>query len=181
MFEVMLCAELLSKGLPVDVATPQGEDLVSTTGITYRADRAFAALKVSDYACILVPGGDPYEILENTHVDRVLQNADRQGIIIGAICAGPVVLAKAGTLKGRKFTHGYGDHNRELLAPFWAGALFIDAPVVVADHILTAKPEAHVEFAVTAAQLTGVVKSAEEADYFRNFYVGRRIAKPASV
>lgn len=178
MFEVMLASELLSKSLPVEIATPDGDDLVSTTGITFKANHAYSSVQIQDYACILVPGGDPSEVMENAQIDNVLQEANKLGTIIGAICAGPVVLAKAGLLKQRQFTHGYGDHHKDFLAPFWLNAKFVDAPVMVANHIVTAKPEAHVEFAVTVAQLAGVLRSTEECDYFRNFYLGRRIAKP---
>ena len=181
MFEVMLAAELLSKRLRVEIATPDGNDHISTTGIAFKADHAYSAVESDEYACILVPGGDPYEIMENTEIDQVLRKADKKGTIIGAICAGPLVLAKAGILSGRKFTHGYGDHHKELLAPFWTDAKFTDAPVVVAEHVVTAKPEAHVEFAVTTAQLAGAISTDEEANYFRNFYLGRRLARPASI
>ena len=94
------------------------------------------------------------------------------GAIIGAVCAGPILLAKAGLLRGRRFTHGYGDHHKEFLAPFWNGAQFTDEMVTVDDRIVTGKAQAHVEFGIQMALSTAAIDSASEAARLRVFYTG---------
>ena len=180
MFEVMLASELLGQVYKIEIATPDGSDLNSTTGMVFKAQHSYDSVNARDYACVLVPGGDPYEVMQDKNVDLILQTASANGVPIGAICAGPVLLAKAGILKGRQFTHGYGEHHKELLAPYWQGAEFQDMPVVEIDNIVTAKPEAYVDFAIAICKLAGAITDDGMAEYYSHFYKGDRIARPAT-
>lgn len=169
--EVMLAIELLKGAHPTEICTPDGQDHVSATGLVYRCGLAYEAVDIQRYAAVLVPGGDPYAILENQAVDRLLQQAQAQGLLVAAICAGPLVLAKAGLLKGKRFTHGYGDFNRDILDPYWQGADFQDLPLVQDGTLLTAWPEAHIDFAVAVARHLGALADTE-AEQKRQFYRG---------
>ena len=179
MFEIMLAAELLSKAYRTELATPDGGELVSTTGMVFKAHHSYAAVKPHDYKCVLVPGGDPFEIMDNHDADNILRTAHATGTAIGAICAGPVVLAKAGILKERRFTHGYGDYHKDFLAPYWAGANFQDEAVVIDGNLVTAKPEAHIDFGIAIARIAGAIANDGTADYYRNYYKGNRLPQPS--
>lgn len=174
MFEVMLACELLSKAYPVEVATPDGHDHSGTTGMIFRAQKSFTEINVHDYKCVLIPGGDTYEVMDNTTLDEILHLAYAQNIPVGAICAGPLILAKAGILRNKSFTHGFGEHHKEFLAPYWQGAQYLDQPVVICETLVTAKPEAHVDFGVAIAQLARAIKDDDTANYYRNYYKGNR-------
>jgi len=180
MFEVMLASELISKAHLIELATIDGQAFVGSTGLAFQAHKSYADVDVLDYECLIVPGGDTFEVIENVVLERILQRANAQNILIGAICAGPLLLAKAGILEGRKFTHGFGDHHGEFLAPFWDGADFVDESVVVDGNVVTAKPEAHIDFGVMLARLTNAITDAK-ADYFRNFYKGHRLPELAPI
>lgn len=170
-FEIMLACELTSKSLPVEVATPDGAPHQSATGMIYNAHTSYGNVQINRYRSVLIPGGDPYDVLENEEIDQLLRTAESSELLLGAICAGPLLLAKAGILKGHKFTHGYGEHHKDLLAEFWQGAEFTDQPVTIDDNIVTAKPEAHIDFAVTVARLVGAIDD-NKAAYYKNYYKG---------
>jgi putative intracellular protease/amidase len=122
----------------------------------------------------MVPGGDTHAVIENATLEKILQMANAANILIGAICAGPLLLAKAGILKGRKFTHGFGDHYQDFLAPYWDGADSVDESVVVDGNIVTAKPEAHIDFGVMLARMTEAIAD-DKLDYYRSYYKGHRL------
>jgi len=177
-FEAMMAAELLGEVHPVDVATADGDDLKAANGIVFRAQMSFQDVKSDTYRCVLVPGGDPSEVLENQALGLVLQQSLASGAVLGAICAGPLLLAKWGLLRGRRFTHGYGDHHREFLAPYWEGAEFVDSPLVIDGPIVTAQPQAHIDFGVEVARMVGIV-SADRCEQVKAYYKG--LPTPVSI
>ncbi len=58
-----------------------------------------------DFSLIVIPGGPSHaSMLENPRILDMLRSQDRDGRLIGSICAGPVVLKNAGILEGKSFT-----------------------------------------------------------------------------
>lgn len=178
-YEIMLAVTLVGETYPIKVAALSGQSHKSLSGITYGADlsyeEALGELSPQSYKGILVPGGDTYDVFENTALSDILRKANNLKLPIGAICAGPLLLAKAGILKERRFVHGFGDHYQEFLTRFWEGAIFCDEPVVIDGNIITAKAEAHIDFAVEFARATGVVTQEQELERLRNYYRGKRL------
>jgi len=95
-------------------------------------------------------------VIQNETLEWILRTAHEAGAAFGAICAGPLFLAKAGILKGRRFTHGYDRHDPDFLSPYWAGGTFEDEMIVVDGNIVTAKPEAHIDLAVELLYAAGL-------------------------
>lgn len=171
-FEIMLVTELINSKFPVEVATPKGDDHQGSNGMKIIANKSYYNVDVTKYKIILVPGGDPESVISNKQIDEILQRANKQGSIIGAICAGPLVLAKAGLIKGRNFTHGYGDHYKDFLKPYWAEANFFNEQVVSDGNIITAQPQGHIDFAVDVAVAAGVYTDLDKAKYLKRYYRG---------
>ncbi|MBS1963249.1 MAG: DJ-1/PfpI family protein [Bdellovibrionales bacterium] len=175
-FEVALTAELLSGQYDVVNATPDGEDIPELPGLRLKAELSYSEVDVRKCAAILVPGGDPKAVVENRETDRILREADEANLLLAAICAGPLLLAKAGILKGRTVAHGYQNAQLEFLEPYFVGANLSDALFHADGNILTAKPDAHIEFAVEIACRLGAVdasKSGRVKDYYRGL-LGRK-------
>ncbi|MBP9707330.1 MAG: DJ-1/PfpI family protein, partial [Oligoflexales bacterium] len=132
-------------------------------------------IDVSMVKCLLVPGGDPHEkIKDQTHqplMKQLLQSANSRGVLIGAICAGPAILGKYEILKGKKFTHGYGDSHKDYLASLWQGATFTDRLLEVDGTIVTAKPSGHIDFGLEVAALAGAINP-EQRKSLICFYKG---------
>ena len=99
-FEIALAIELLGRAMPVRVATADGRAHVSASGVRWEADGAYAEARGA--ACVLVPGGDPGSVIEDVALRGLLAEADGRGAIIGAICAGPVLLGRAGVHRRKK-------------------------------------------------------------------------------
>jgi putative intracellular protease/amidase len=169
-FEVALAAELLSKKFKILNATPDGKDLTNCSGLALKAHLSYAEVNLENCRAILVPGGNPDSIIHNTEIDRILRLANTAGLLIGAICAGPSVLAKAGILKGRKIAHGYGSKQLNFLKDVFSGVILTNDQIVVEGNIITAKPEAHIDFAVEIGCRLGALdadRSAQLKEYYR--------------
>lgn len=147
-YETYLAIELLNEHFPVEVATPRGSDHVASSGIRIRADLGYADADAAGYRVVLVPGGDPESVLDDADLSKLLAGASDSGALVCAICAGPLLLARAGLLEGKRFTHGFKTFHQEFLAPFWEGATYVDELVVRDGNLITAMAEGHVDFAI---------------------------------
>ena len=72
---------------------------------TVTVDRLWSG-DLSDYDGIFLPGGMPgaANLRDNPELIAALQEESRKGKIISAICAAPIVLARAGLLKDKHYT-----------------------------------------------------------------------------
>lgn len=100
-------------------------------------DRTADQIKVSDYDAIFIPGGawNPDNLRYDKDIIKFIQDFNKSGKLIAAICHAPVVLASADILKGRKLT-GYWNIQVDLKN---AGGIVSDQPVVVDANIITSR------------------------------------------
>ncbi len=100
-------------------------------------DRTADQIKVSDYDAVFIPGGawNPDNLRYDKDVIKFIQDFNKSGKLIAAICHAPVVLASADILKGRKLT-GYWNIQIDLKN---AGGIVSDQPVVVDTNIITSR------------------------------------------
>ena len=156
-FEAILATQVLhGENLIIDVATHDGTDYLGPSGIALRATHCYADVHPEEYRVVIVPGGDTKSVLENETLLGILRTAHASGATLGAICAGPLLLAKAGLLKGRRFTHGYGPDSQ---LPYWKDGSYENQPVVVDGNIVTAKPQAYIDFAIEVLYAAGLHES----------------------
>lgn len=185
--EVSAAISLLTKRMPLLVASPDGGPFAVEEGFRVEADTSYDDVSLEKVGAILVPGGDCEAAVHAPRLPSLLRSASARGILIGGICHGVLVLAKAGVLAGRACTHvcvpkyAPGPEFASLLdtaAPLFAGSAWHDENVVVDAHIVTAKPWAHLEFATTMASLAGLLNARETAPAARSLRgQGRRAEK----
>lgn len=88
--------------IEVQVASLDGESAVKgANGITVVSDMKITDVSVDELDMIVLPGGveGTYALAENANVQKILKEMDSKGKNIGAICAAPFALNKAGVLK----------------------------------------------------------------------------------
>jgi protease I len=100
-------------------------------------DRTADQIKVSDYDAVFIPGGawNPDNLRNDKDVITFIQDFNKSGKLIAAICHAPVVLASADILKGRKLT-GYWNIQVDLKN---AGATVLEETVVTDGNIITSR------------------------------------------
>lgn len=120
-----------------------GESITSMEGYRIKVDAKLSEINVNDVRSIIVPGGDVSGIM-NDQVYDLLRNVKAQGKVAAGICAGVDVLDKAGILQKIKSTHS------------------TDRDVVRDEHVITARANGYVDFAIEAAKELDLFES--EAD-----------------
>lgn len=134
----------------LEVCTVSMNETLSVTGshnIKVEADIKASDVKLTDVTCAIYPGGMPgAETLssgENDLPSRVAKYCVENGILVGAICAAPIVLGRIGLLKGKNATC-YPGFESELLDAVTTGDR-----VTVDGNIVTSRgPGCTIDFAL---------------------------------
>lgn len=142
------------KGAVVTVASNKKGTATGMLGGTVEPDAVFSEVRPADYDAVVIAGGAGSKVYlwDYKELRRIVREAYGQGKIVAAICLSPVVLARAGCLKGKEAAV-FPDPAavRELKA---AGVKYVDRGVVTAGSIVTARdPQSAEEFARAVARL----------------------------
>ena len=162
-FEVALATETLAAHMPVRYYTPNGQAHSASNGAHIQASGDFSSLATATAAAVLIPGGGPRSILLPEPVAApALRAQAARGALLAGICAGSLVLASAGLLKGRRATHNYTAEHAPpekvaATAQFWVGMHFQRANLVQDGQFITAQPWAYRQFAAAVAKHLGVL------------------------
>ncbi len=121
-------------GVEVTVAAcGKSLEVTGRSGIRICADILLDTLEKRDFDCLVVPGGPGCSALaENEMVLERIREQASAGRLIGAICAAPTVLARAGVLEGKAFTAHFSVHEK-------LPQLLPDRLVVVDGFVITSR------------------------------------------
>lgn len=127
------------------VSTTGDLNVKSAQGVTVKADCLIDELDAETLAAIIIPGGLPgaTSLRDNDQVINLIKIMYEDEKLVTAICAGPIVLEKAGILSGKNATSypGFGDEM--------ASAKYQNDRVVVDENIITARgPAIATDFAL---------------------------------
>lgn len=152
---------------PVDVLRRAGLDAktvaisskiaVGSHGISTVCDLSADEVNLDEVTAVVFPGGMPgaLNLDASDFSDKIIAAVNKNGGIIAAICAAPLVLGRRGLLKGKRATCYPGFEN-ELV-----GALVSDESVVADGKIVTGRAMgAALEFALKLVEL---IKGADES------------------
>ncbi|MGE5430818.1 MAG: DJ-1/PfpI family protein [Syntrophomonadaceae bacterium] len=131
------------KDLKIFIASGNGL-CTGKSGLKVKADISFFNIHESNFAAIVFIGGQGVkDYWNNSILHKTSQKFFNSKKPVAAICSAPVILAKAGLLKGMASTC-FADDKKELER---AGAEYKDMPVVVRKKIVTAQnAQASLEF-----------------------------------
>ncbi len=139
----------------IDVTTV-GVGSTNVTGshaIAITTDVELADARRRDWDMVVLPGGLPgaTNLRDNPEVQSLLREQNEKGHRIGAICAAPIALGKAGILAGKRAT-SYPGFEKEL-----TGARYCEDRVVRDGNVITSRgPGTAMEFALAiVADLRG--------------------------
>jgi len=111
---------------------------------------------VDDFDAIIFVGGPGcLEHLDNEESYRIAKEAMSKNKILASICISPIILAKAGVLKGKRATVWSSSlYKKPILDLKNNGAIYEKGPVVIDGNIITANgPKAAEEFGKTIINL----------------------------
>ena len=131
----------------------------ASRGVKLMPDMTWDKITIGDYQVIALPGGN-LGVMHLSEDDRVL-NAIREhyfnGRLVAAICAGPLVLERAGIIDQKRIT------CHPLAASHLTSAVRLNDRVVVTDNIVTSQgPGTTFAFALTIIAIRDGREKADE-------------------
>lgn len=94
-------------GIEIDmVSTTGSKNLKTGHGVNYQADFLLEEINPDDYDGVYIPGGTAgaESLRDNEKVIEIVKDFDKANKLIAAICAGPIILDRAGVLANKKAT-----------------------------------------------------------------------------
>ncbi|WP_105616342.1 DJ-1/PfpI family protein [Vallitalea okinawensis] len=165
-FEVVIASLLLkSKGDIITIAVDDNP-ITSCEGFKYVPHKLVKDIDINDVGVLLIPGGDPNELYDKKEVYDLVRRANNEKAIIGAICAGPVHLAKAGIIQDVKYTVSKDERSLK----YFNKDNYEGSNVVVDGNIVTAKPTGYVDFGIELGKLISIYDNEEDLKGTINFF-----------
>ena len=95
-------------GESIDFIASENKELKSEEGLRILPTKTTTDAKASDYDCVILPGTvNPLPALFDEWIINFLREGRESDALFAAISSAPILLSKAGILKGKKFTAGY--------------------------------------------------------------------------
>ena len=132
-------------GQAVTIASVEKGACLGKLGARVEADIRLSDVKGEDYdAVVFVGGSGSEEYFDDLTAHKIAREFHKKNKIVGAICAAPTILARAGLLD-RKNATSYIDQKENITR---CGAFYKDQAIVVDGNIITGNgPMASIEFA----------------------------------
>jgi protease I len=133
----------------VKTASDKKGRAIGADGGDVEVDYLIPEVSVDEFDAIVFVGGPgALQHLDNENSYKLAKEAVEKGKILGAICISPVILAKAGILKGKKATVWTDFTKSQAKILKENGAIFEEKDVVVDERIVTGNgPQAAEKFA----------------------------------
>ncbi|MGV8146939.1 MAG: DJ-1 family glyoxalase III [Alkaliphilus sp.] len=134
--EVMTIIDILRRAdIDTKLVSVDGYELIGAHGIRLLADIHIGVIDEDNMKMLVLPGGMPGTTnLENSlELIGVIKRADKNNVLIAAICAAPMVLGKLKLLEGKKATC-YPGFEKHLI-----GAKVVERKVIKDKNIITSR------------------------------------------
>lgn len=154
---VILNYFLKATGSDTVFCSMEGKNVIATEGYSLNTNVRISEIPMEEVRSIIVPGGDISSLLNDT-VFTLLRSAKEKEKVVAGICAGVDVLEQAGILQGVRSVHS------------------VDADVVRDKHMITARPNAYVDFAIEVGKELALFENEEDLQETIDFWkLHRRI------
>ena len=143
--EALTVVDYLRRVENITVETVSIKDSLQVLGahkIEVKADKTISQIEdAALYDAVVIPGGMPgaTNLRDNSDVISIVEEVNNNDKLVAAICAGPIVLERAGIVQGKKLT-SYPGFEQDL-----AGSIYLEEDVVCDGNMITARGPAKAE------------------------------------
>ncbi|OBR95043.1 MULTISPECIES: DJ-1 family glyoxalase III [Clostridium] len=113
--EALTCVDVLRRGGVhcITCSINSEDDVMGTHEIHVKANGLLEKTDTDKYDALIIPGGMPgaANLRDSCEVIQVVKDFNNSKKIVAAICAGPIVLKKAGIIENKKVTSYPGYEN----------------------------------------------------------------------
>lgn len=149
--------------------------VLSMGGLRVVPDTELVRVRREEVELLIIPGGDLWETGDypRDSLESLIAALLAVETPVAAICAGTLVLARAGLLDARLHTSNGPEYVTSHGTGYRGAARYVEAPAVRDRHVITATGLAPVDFAREIFAELGIFSSDDEALWFEMFKYGR--------
>ncbi|MBK3496369.1 DJ-1/PfpI family protein [Viridibacillus sp. YIM B01967] len=138
---------LMQGGKPISVIALTKEGVSGEAGLTCIADETIDQVNYQDFDSLLLTGCmDIVSVVENErYIEFIQKIVNQENFVIASISSSPMLLAKAGLLKGKKYTVGLLEKDREQ-SGFFNDVDYVEDLVVQDGNIITARGSGFIQW-----------------------------------
>jgi putative intracellular protease/amidase len=164
----------IRKSAKFNVATAgfSRDTVVSMGGLKVTPDLAITELLPENAAFFMLPGGDMWEERSRAELHPLLHRLHANGVLIGAICAATLEIARAGLTRGIRHTSNAKPYLNAMVPGYQDSAFYVDELAVSDQNIITASGLGSVEFAREVMLGLNLYSAADVAVWFDMFKNG---------
>ncbi|HJG71491.1 MAG TPA: DJ-1/PfpI family protein [Bacteroides fragilis] len=121
----------------IDFIASENKEYCSEEGLRVVPTKTMDDTNITDYDCVILPGTiNPLPALYDDRLIDFLKSGINTNVVFAAISSSPLLLAKTGVLKGKKFTAGFFMQMAEVY-PFIEKENFTHEGVVCDGNVIT--------------------------------------------
>ncbi|WP_421385321.1 DJ-1/PfpI family protein [Bacillus salacetis] len=139
---------LMQGGKPIITVGATGKPIRGESGLTCLPDTTVEEINFNEIDSLLMTGCmDVFSLENDKALIDFIRKSERQAITIGSISSSPYLLAKAGVLKGKRYTIGMTEEDRDKTGLF-DKENFSEELVVHDGKLITARGRGFIRFGI---------------------------------
>jgi putative intracellular protease/amidase len=154
------------------------QPVISMAGLKISPDVTIDEVDPQDTAFFMLPGGDMWEKQSHEKIKALLQRLHGDNVLIGAICAATLEIARAGLTRGIRHTSNAKKYLNSMVADYRDDTYYVEELAVSDKNIITASGLGSLEF---AREVMSSLKVYSDADIELWFDMFKRGVVPAGM
>jgi len=142
-----LCEINRSRKFDVITAGSSKRPIVTMAGLKVAPSITIREMKPRDAEIVILPGGEMWEKGQHQSITELLHDFHAEKVLIGAICAATLQIARAGLTREIRHTSNSRDYLKTMVAGYADEQWYVDELAVTDAKIITASGLGSIEFA----------------------------------
>jgi putative intracellular protease/amidase len=148
------------------------QTVTTMAGLKLQPDVTPEDVNPSETAFFMLPGGDMWQKNSFPGIKALLQRLHQEEVLIGAICAATLEIARAGLTRGIHHTSNSKASLKAAVPDYKDDSFYVDELAVTDKKIITASGLGGIEFAREVIRELGIYSAADAAIWFDMFKRG---------
>ena len=148
------------------------QTVITMGGLKLQPDVTLEDVNPAETAFFMLPGGDMWQKTSYPEIKALLHRLHEQQVLIGAICAATLEIARAGLTRGVRHTSNSKASLKAAVPDYNDDSFYVDELAVTDKKIITASGLGSVEFAREVILQLAIYNQADAAIWFDMFKRG---------
>jgi putative intracellular protease/amidase len=167
-----LCEIRRSRKLDVVTAGFSMKPITTMAGLRLTPDVTLEDVNPAEAGIFILPGGDMWEQTSNQELKSLLLRLHAERVLIAAICAATLEIARAGLTGGVRHTSNSKKYLKSMVPEYSDDSFYVDELAVTDQNLITASGLGSVEFAREVIRELGIYSAADTRIWYEMYKHG---------